>query len=315
MGTTYSVKFSSNESDLDQNKIHQDIDKILVHVNALMSTYIPTSEISRLNQSKKDIWFPIHKDFFHVLSFSMDVAKKTQGSFDPTLGPLVNLWGFGPDGKRKVPSKDELENTMSVVGHDKIELDQKNMAVKKSLDKVYVDLSASAKGYGVDAVSDYLLAKGIHNFMVEIGGEIRTSGQTKGRSWRIAIEAPHPDIVHESYQKVLPISNKALATSGDYRNFFVEGGKKYSHTIDFKTGKPARHTLASVSVVDESSCMKADAWATAFMAMGPVKAFELAEKLQVAAYFIYRLDGQKEEGFVTKATSEFKKMFEGESAQ
>ncbi|EQC44651.1 ApbE family protein [Bacteriovorax sp. BSW11_IV] len=314
MGTTYSVKYTLGKVTISEKALQALIDEELVHVNALMSTYIPTSEISLFNKNQSSDWTVIHQDFFYVLEHALGVSEATNGIFDPTIGPLVNLWGFGPDGTRKVPEAQKLAFAMEAVGHNLIVIDKENRRIKKLHPRLYLDLSASAKGYGVDAVAKVLDQKGIHDYMVEIGGEVKTSGLKNGHKWKIAIEAPHPTNITERYQKVVSLSNLAMATSGDYRNFFEQGGKKYSHTINFKTGKPVEHTMASVTVIDEKSCMNADAWATAFNAMGPVAAMELAEKLNIAAYFIYRLDnqenGQEASQFVSKESSAFKKIFE-----
>ena len=198
---------------------------------------------------------------------------------------------------------------MKRVGFKNVIVDPISKKIKKLIPGVYVDLSASAKGYGVDAIAELLSQNKLNNFMVEIGGEIITKGSKGERDWKIAVEAPNPLNVETRYQKILNVSNMAVATSGDYRNFFKESGKKYSHTINFKTGMPVEHTLASVTVVDSNSCMIADAWATALMALGPIAGYELAEKLGLSAYFIYKLDGQSDSAFVDKGTSKFKETF------
>lgn len=309
MGTTYTVKYVNVEKSLKGKDLKILIDKRLVEINNAMSTYIPSSEISKFNKLKSLEWQSISQDFYTTLKYSQFVSLKTAGAFDATIGPLVNLWGFGPTGKRKVPSKESIKSAMKQVGYKNIVIDSNSNKIKKLIPAVYVDLSASAKGYGVDAIAALLVQNNLKNFMVEIGGEIVTKGKKGKRDWKIAVEAPDPSDRKARYQKVLNVSNMAVATSGDYRNFFKEGGKKYSHTINFQTGMPVQHTLASVTVVDNASCMVADAWATALMALGPLKGFDLAEKLGLRAYFIYKLDGQNDSAFVDKETSRFKETF------
>lgn len=307
MGTTYNVKIIT-PADYDTKSLHTKIDERLVQVNQAMSTYIKTSEISRFNQSKMNEEIIISNDFFKVAKHALDLSVDTGGYFDPTIGPLVNLWGFGPDGQRKVPAKDILEETMKAVGHEKVKVDENKSSLTKLHPKVYLDLSASAKGYGVDAVLELINERGITNVMVEIGGEVRTSGKSLNRDWKIGIESPNPTTPGTNITKVIKVANFALATSGDYRNFFEDQGKRYSHTINFKTGKPIDGLLASVSVISDN-CMDADAKATALMAMGHELGYEYAKKKGIKAFFIYRNDiDYKTTGsahFAVKSTPEF----------
>jgi len=307
MGTSYNVRYFANDKTSDTTSLKAEIDALLVQVNQEMSTYIKMSELSQFNYSKNQDWVKTSENLFHVIDYALEVALKTDGVFDPTIGPLVNLWGFGPNGQRKIPRASEIAKAKERVGYKFLTIDKASKSIKKSRSDIYVDLSASAKGFGVDVVAKTLDQYNVKNYMVEIGGEVITKGKKANRSWRIAIEAPNPEDQKKRFQKILNISGMALATSGDYRNFFMENGKKYSHTIDFQTGKPVAHTLASVSVAHEDSCMKADAWATALLALGPIKGIKLAEELKLAAYFIYKLnDGDK---FISKGTSRFEKLF------
>jgi len=310
MGTHYNVKFYSSK-DLDSKELAQEeIDTILKKVNKEMSTYLKESEISYFNNSDRIGWISISKSFFKVTEYALNLAKNTEGRFDPTIGPLVNLWGFGPGGERKVPKEEEIKAAQMRVGFDKILLNKEKSEIKKKVPGIYLDLSSLAKGFGVDQVSDFLESKKIQSYMVEIGGEVRTLGKKiKGGAWRIAIEAPHPENSGEQYQKILDLNKMSLATSGNYRNFFMENGQKFSHTLDSKTGRPVAHTLASVSVAHPESCMKADALATALMAMGVEKGLDFAQKEGIAAYFVFRDDGQEGQPFVTKETTEFSRLF------
>ena len=317
MGTTYSVKISSKEK-VSVEPLKAEVDALLVEVNRQMSTYISSSEISKLNQSPKKQKVKISSYFNQVLKYSLQLAEKTGGIFDPTIGPLVNLWGFGPRGKRKVPSEEQIKEVMKYVGYEKVKLATEkkrsgwNMTVshfvQKSHDQVYVDLSSTAKGFGVDVISEYLMKKKLQNHLVEIGGEMKARGLKREKPWRIAIESPDED--SRSIQKVLQLKDLSIATSGNYRNFFKENGQKFSHTIDVVSGRPVKHRMASVSVLS-SSCMESDGLATAFMAMGPKKAWDFANKWKVPAYFILVKESKEdeEEGFEIKKTSFFDQLF------
>ena len=307
MGTTYTVKYLTKKGTPIANQISIDVEQLLKEVNRQMSTWQKDSEISTFNKLSANQEMVISDDFLFVLNQALDVAEKTQGIFDPTIGPLVNLWGFGPDGERKVPSEKDITEAKKKVGHDKIVVNSSDKTISKKVDGVYLDLSASAKGYGVDVLSTHLSKHGLVDHMVEIGGEVRTSGKKNGKFWSIAIEVPAEDSFKVA-QKVLPLDGLAVATSGSYRNFFKKGKKRYSHAINFKTGEPIKHTLASVSVVMKT-CLEADSWATALMVMGVEDGVQLAEKLNIPAYFIYNPAGQNAESFVEKSTQAFNQLF------
>lgn len=311
MGTHYNVKYYSSKNLANKENVQGNIDRILKQVNSEMSTYMKSSEISYFNKSDHSGPIKISEDFFYVASYALSLAEKTNGAFDPTLGPLVNLWGFGPDGKRKVPSDEDISKALSKVGFQKVELNSETREIKKTVPGVYLDLSALAKGFGVDKVAKFLEDQGAKSLMVEIGGEVVTRGvKEDGGPWKIAIETPDPASNGESYQKVLDLKDVALATSGSYRNFFEEGGKNYSHTIDSKTGRPINHKLVSVSVVDKD-CMVADALATALMAMGEKRAIEFAERENLMAYFVYGINEAEggKTSFKAQGSSEFNKKF------
>lgn len=313
MGTTYLVKFTQ-APDGPALPSQQEVDKILLAVNASMSTYIPSSEISKINSNgKKQTLFELSDDFNTVLNFSLDVAVKTEGVFDPTIGPLVNLWGFGPNGERKIPSEEQIINTKKRVGFLKVIHEPKMKKLMFVEDGMQLDFSALAKGFGVDKVAEFLDQRRILNYMVEIGGEVRTRGLNNNEPWRIAIETPDPDFSKKSIQKVLPLNGHSVATSGNYRNFFMQDGKAYAHTIDYRTGKPVEGVMASVTVVSTKNCMEADAWATALMAMGPIKGFQFAKKFSIAAFFVFAPNESDAKvgptGFKTYESSEFKKLF------
>lgn len=309
MGTTYSIKYVPDKSfNFD---LKEAVDKRLVEINKAVSTYDKESELSELNRTnvtERKIF--LSDDLFTPLENAYMVSSMTKGVFDLTIGPLVNLWGFGPDGKRRVPSQKEINEAKKRVGYRNLFPDLLDFSVikKKGSKDIYIDLSATAKGYAVDQVSDLLFKEaGIKNFMVEIGGEIKAIGNkgSKDKHWKIGIESPDPNAMNKVIEEVLDLSNIAMATSGNYRNFFEENGKKYSHTIDYKTGKPVDWIMASVTVLDLQSCMNADSLATALMAMGPEKGIEFAKKYKIAAYFIYSENGKIDGKFIDFKTKEF----------
>ncbi|MBL6988520.1 MAG: FAD:protein FMN transferase [Bacteriovoracaceae bacterium] len=304
MGTTYIVKYVA-QVDIPTNLVLKEkVDEVLVNINQSMSTYINDSEISLFNQNYSTTWFNVSKQFIKVLAHAQKISKITKGAFDVTVGPLVNLWGFGPLGSRKIPNKQQIKNKLKTIGFQKLIINHKKSQVRKRDARIYIDFSAIAKGFGVDQVSQLLEDEGIDNYLVEIGGEIKAKGsKPRGVNWKIAVESPRPD--DKTYSKILNIGGLALATSGNYRNYFDEYGKRYSHTIDPKTGSPVEHTLASVTVIDSNSCMNADAWATAFMVLGHKKGMEVAKKVAIAAYFIYEENG----AFVKVATPKFLEQF------
>lgn len=284
MGTTYNVKIDDNVS-IDETALKQEIDQLLITVNKQMSTYDPTSELSLFNQWRNQEPFAMSADTLAVMREAKRLGKLSQGVLDVTVGPLVNLWGFGPSLRpEKIPSADTVKLTLSKVGLDKFKL-YENSAVKYDPD-LYVDLSTIAKGFGVDSIAELLKSKGLHNFLVEIGGEMRVSGaKTSGQAWRIAIEKPISK--ERSVQRIVTIGNNAIATSGDYRNYYEENGVRYSHLIDPRTGYPIQHNLVAVTVVHPSS-MTADGLATALNVMGKDMAIEIAEQYDLAVLLISR---------------------------
>lgn len=291
MGTTYTVKFVYTGSGPDLNIIQKAIDEKLQDINRQMSTYIEDSEISRFNRLPvTHEWMNISKEFYEVLLLSKEVYEKSEGYFDPTLGPAINAWGFGEDGTWNViPSEAKLKNISESVGFEKIEISPTKWAIRKHAQDVKINLSAVAKGYAVDKVSEFLSSIGTRDYMVEIGGEIRVSGtKTEGLPWKIALEKPLP--TGSEIQKIISLSDMATASSGDYRNYFEKDGVRYSHIISSTTLKPVTHKLASVTVFNKS-CATADAWATAILAAGPEKGQYLAEKWNLSVYFIEKNTG------------------------
>ena len=285
MGTSYHITVVSPPANIDKHALQINIDKLLIDINRQMSTYIPDSEISKFNQSSVNTWKSISTDFFTVLELSQSFSLLTSGRFDITIGPLVDLWGFGAatDLYQKIPSRDLLEQTLDNVGWHNLVLDKENRAIKK-IKPISINLSAIAKGYGVDKVAELLTSKNIDNYLVEIGGEVRARGLNKeNKSWRLGIEEPL--LMQQSVQRVVELTDQAIATSGDYRNYFEENGTRFSHTIDPTSGRPVKHNIASVSVIADNAAT-ADALATALNVLGEKAALALSERENIAAYFI-----------------------------
>ncbi len=277
-GTTYSITYRADSS------LHSGIRQELEKVDRALSMFNKESTLSRINRNE-----PIAVDsmFAHVFSLAQNVAEETGGAFDITVAPLVNAWGFGFESSTH-PIGETIDSLLIVTGHEKVWLD--GDSIYKSDPRVTLDCGAVAKGYGSDAVAKYLRRRGINDFMVEIGGEIVVSGQNEsGSHWRIGVSKPTDDTLalKNEIQLVLEKSNIAIATSGNYRNFYYKDGKKYAHTIDPRTGYPVEHSLLSATVLAKD-CATADAYATAFMAMGMEEAqFILANRPDLEAYLIY----------------------------
>jgi len=301
MGTSYSITLVTNEPISDSDSLQRDVDEALRQLNQQMSTYIDNSEINTLKTSPVDQWISISKPVAEVLGMSLLVSDWSHGAFDVTLRPLIDLWGFGPtQTDDQIPEQSEIHRILQEVGYEHIQLDEKNLKVLRTA-AVDMDFSAVAKGYGVDVVASLLEQKGLNNYLVEIGGEIRLKGHNpKRQDWRVAVERPQAGLGQRIY-KAIPLTDKAIATSGDYRNYFEQNGQRYSHTIDPRTGKPVVHNLASVTVIHSSAAM-ADALATAFNVMGAEEARLLANSKEIAAFFIIK----QENGFIELSSEAFK---------
>ena len=302
MGTTFQVKIVQSEITMDLDVLEREINARLTEVNRQMSTYRDNSEISQFNRARSTDWFGVSSDFAYVLHIAREISTWSDGAFDVTIGPLVNLWGFGPSAiPDRVPSPDSIEAAKTLVGYKKIRVDLSAPAIKKEIPEVYCDLSAIAKGFGVDRVASYLDSLGINRYFIEIGGELRTKGHNHLRQlWRIGIASPAGQ---GELQKAIALNNMSMATSGDYHNYFERDGVRYSHTIDPRTGQPITHALASVTVLHKS-CAYADGLATAINVMGPETGFAYAEKRNLAVFIIVRQGNR----FVEKMTESFEEL-------
>lgn len=307
MGTRYQIKIADLPREIEQTYIENQIFSTLDQVDKLMSTYKPNSDVSRFNRAAIDESVIIDKQTLEVIQLSKLIYTLSNGAFDITVSPIVQLWGFGPEFKQnKLPSANDIQRALDKVGFDKIQITDNPPALEK-LQDVEIDLSAIAKGYGVDQVAKLLDTHNIENYLVEVGGEIRVKGTNRaGQRWRIGIETP--SFIRSGARQAIAIDNASIATSGDYRNFFEVEGKRYSHTINPLTGKPVEHNLASVTVVSRS-CAEADALATAMSVLGPKRGFELAVESKLAAYFLVR----ENDGYQQLMTDSFRDIVDNQT--
>jgi len=297
MGATYTLKLAGIAG-LAAEAARDAVHDALQSIERRMSTYLPDSELSRLNRSEAGTPLVLSADTFAVLALAREIAQETGGAFDVTVAPLVDAWGFGPSRDRRVVAQHERRALLPRVGRDKLALDAGRRTAVKARADVAADLSAIAKGYGVDQAARALDALGVAHYMIEAGGEVRTRGRNAEASpWQIAIEAP--DAVPQKPWLVLPLSGLSLATSGDYRIFFESDGRRYCHEIDPQAGQPIDNGVASVSVV-APDCARADAMATALMVMGEARGAAFAAERGIAAYFIVR-DGPRLRGRASPA--------------
>lgn len=308
MGTTFAVILVVDDVEAQRlDQVLHLVDLELDHVNAEMSTYLEDSALSRFNAAASTEPIAAPRHLLAVIEDARHVSEATGGAFDVTVGPLVDAWGFGPD---RAPHREldeaEIDSLRSVVGYDKLEVDLDRLTLRKSVPGLHVDLSAIAKGHGCDRVGAVVEAQGFVEYMVEIGGEIRTRGNNpRGEPWKVGVERPTTAADGARVvQSILPVSNAALATSGDYRNYWEKDGVRYSHTVDPRTGRPIAHTLASVTVVHPESTALADAWATALNVLGPDEGLAIATREGLAAYFLVRHG----DGFDTRSTPAFEAL-------
>ncbi|MEQ9300334.1 MAG: FAD:protein FMN transferase [Cyclobacteriaceae bacterium] len=294
----YTIKYLHAENTSYQTEV----DSLLIAFNNSLSTYIPDSEISLFNDSNA---ITFQSEFLKtILAKTKEIYEITNGAFDPTVGPLVNSWGFGPGSEQNLLDSAVVDSLLTLVGFDQVTFD--GSGATKNSAAVYLDFSAIAKGYGVDAVGAFLESRGIANYMVEIGGEVRCKGKNStGKNWLIGIDDPNVEQSQRRLKATVYLEDKSLATSGNYRNFYVKDGRKISHTISPFTGFPVEHSLLSASVFADD-CMSADAYATGFMVMGYEKSLEVLEKLDgVEAFLIYSDDEGEVQTYATAGIKNF----------
>lgn len=304
MGTAWSVKLvvpSQRSADELQRGIQREVDKVV----AQMSTYEVDSDLSRYNRAPASTWQTLPPEFFGVLDYALSLAGDTGGAYDPTVGPLVNLWGFGPGARlHEVPSDAAIAAARERIGYARIQLDPATHRAWQPGD-VYVDLSSVAKGFGTDQIARYLEREGVTSYLVDISGELRAHGRRPdGSDWQVGIEKPGAaagavDTTNE-IQRVVRLREKSMATSGDYRHFFEDAGRYFSHHIDPRTGRPVEHRIASVTTIADD-CMHADSIGTALMVLGEDAGLAYARERGLAVLMLVR----EGDGFVERTTPAF----------
>ncbi len=308
MGTSYQVKVANAvvEAEVYQG-MAKSIDSVLIEINRQMSTYIPQSEISVFNRTRSTKPFPVSKGFMDVITEAIHLYTSSNGAFDATVAPLVNLWGFGPTSETgTVPDEAKIADLKQRIGSNKLEIVD-SLHIRKKVPELQLDLSAIAKGYGVDVVAEWIGKNGFKNYMVEIGGEVVARGlNARQEPWKIGIDRPkYANLPGQDLEGILALKDVAVATSGDYRNYFERGGKKYSHTIDPHTGKPVTHNLASVTII-AGNCTLADGVATTVMVMGSEKGLTWLKQLSgVEGLLVVRVDEEVFEEYQTTGFAQY----------
>ena len=302
MGSTYTIKYVFNASTPAADAVGVEVQSILDEVDRQMSTYRLDSDIARFNQSPANTCLPMPQPVLDLAQYGYELSRSSDGAFDLTLGPLLNLWGFGPQARAKhVPSAADIAKAKRQIGYQHVRVVGNQLC--KDAD-VQVEFNSIAAGYTVDRISERFTELNIDSYMIEVTGELIAKGRKPdGSPWRIALEQPLGD-GQRVIQRVLEIDGYGINTSGDYRNYFEENGVRFSHTIDPQVGAPISHRLASVTVVDPSA-LHADGLGTVLLVLGPERGLAFAEERKIAAFFVMR-DG---EGFATQVSSEFSRMF------
>jgi thiamine biosynthesis lipoprotein len=310
MGTIYHVKLVGVMA-ADQASIRAEIEAVLRDVDERLSTYRQDSEVSRFNRAPARKWFAVSAATAEVVSAALTVSRQSGGALDVTVGPLVRLWHFGPSAISETksaadlvpPEEQRLQVAREVVGYEKLEVRTDPPGLRKRTGGLEIDLSAVGEGYAIDRLTAAISRRGIENFLVELGGEVRAGGHgPSGKPWRVAVE--QPVVERAEMLSAVSLSNAALATAGDYHRFFEHGGRRYSHIIDPSTGRPVSHALAAVTVAADNA-MTADAWDTALLVLGPERGYERAVEHGIAALFVAR-DG---DAFVTRETPAWRDRF------
>lgn len=293
-GTTYHIKWADH-LDLDRDRLHKGIEDRFQDIDIKLSNYREDSEISRLNRRKTTEWLAVSQEIAGLIAIAKQVHVRSSGCYDLTVKPLFDLWGFSRH-EMRVPEQADIDRVLGHVGMGKVEIDPENLRLRKLDPEIAIDLSSIAQGYTVGAIGSFLESHGIHNYLAEIGGEMKVKGRkASGSPWKIAIEKPKAS--GRDIQKILglhPVDGIAIMTSGTYRNFFEQQGQVYSHIIDPRTGRPVTHRLLSVTVLDKDPTW-ADAWSTALLCLGDEDGWKVAEAERLRALFIYAENGELRE--------------------
>ncbi len=302
MGTFYGVKVVGDFPG-GQQALQTQVDSLLKHYNDEISTYDPNSSLSKFNQQQTTAPFPVSQDMADIVISAVRVGQRTQGVLDVTVGPLVNLWGFGPDKRPvKIPTDAQIAAARQRVGIQRLHVDVSadHAELRKDIPTMYVDLSTVGEGFGADKVADFLESRGVHNYLVEIAGASRSRGvNAKGEPWKLAIQKPTDEL--DEVQAIVTPDGRAISTSGSYRNYYELDGQRYSHIIDPATGKPITHRLVSATVITPTA-LEADGLDTALMVMGPEKAMAFAKQQRLAVYLVIKTD----KGFKAEYSDAFK---------
>lgn len=282
-GTMFNITYLGELS----TTLPQQVDSVLKEVNSSFSIFDTTSVISKINAGEN---VTLNQDFATVLTKSLDISQQTDGAFDCTIQPLIELWGFGRQNQKHIVPQNQIDSVKQFVGYQSLRIQGRNIA--KADPRIQLNFNAIAKGFAVDKVSDFLQSKGYKDCLVEIGGEIVACGTKNGKPWRIGLQVPteNADDAIESKES-FELKNRAVATSGNYRNYFEENGKRYTHILNPVTGKPEQTNLLSVTVI-APDCMTADAYATAFMVLGLERSSQIVRAhSELEAWFIYSENG------------------------
>jgi thiamine biosynthesis lipoprotein len=300
MGSTYSIKYARHAGLPASAEVRVEVESILAEVDRQMSTYRSDSDIERFNGLPANRCQAMPASILELVRVGEQLSVQSEGSYDLTVEPLLNLWGFGPQAREeKVPTTEALAEVRQRVGHGHLRIDGDQLCKDAAVE---VDFSSIAAGFAVDTIAAKLDALGINNFLVEVTGELKASGKKlDGSPWRIALEEPRDD--QQVVERIVAIDGYGLSTSGDYRNYFEQGGARFSHTFDARTGAPVSHTLASVTVIHPSALM-ADGLSTLLLILGPERGWDYAEKHDIGAFFVIRADT----GFVTRTNHAFERL-------
>lgn len=300
MGSTYSIKYVRHAGQVNAARVRSEVEGILGEIERQMSTYRRDSDIERFNALPAHTCQKMPAPVLELVRVGEQLSEQSEGSYDLTVEPLLNLWGFGPQGREeKVPSAAALAEVLQRVGHQHLRIDGEQLCKDGAVE---VDFNSIAAGYAVDTIAARLDAMGIHNYLAEATGELKAKGKKPdGSPWRIALEAPRDD--QQVAERIINVDGYGVSTSGDYRNYFLQDGRRYSHTFDARSGAPVLHDLASVTVIHPSALM-ADGLSTLLLILGPERARDYAQKHDIAAFFVLRADT----GFVTRSSQAFAQL-------
>jgi len=304
MGSTYTIKYLRHSGLPAAREVQVEVEQILAEVDRQMSTYRSDSDIERFNALPANRCQVMPAPVLELIRVGEQLSQQSGGSYDLTVEPLMNLWGFGPQSREeKVPSAEALATARQRVGHQHLRIDGEQLCKDAAVE---VDFNSIAAGYTVDRIAARLEALGIHDYLAQATGELKASGhKLDGSPWKIALEVPRDD--QQTAQRILALDGQGVSTSGDYRNYFLQDGRRFSHTFDARTGEPVLHTLASVTVINPSTLM-ADGLSTLLLILGPERAWDYAQTHDIAAFFVLRADT----GFVTRGSPAFERLSAGE---